>query len=403
MPNTLVINLATTSRASYYQDWQDAFMSAKQYFNPITLKFVNINNDIQYIKKHIIEYELIILLHACSADTFCYIDKLKPILEQRHGKLLVFIGNEYNIPSNPLSYRINAIKSLAPDYIATQLPIETGKWLYKDINSANIIAMPHALNSKVFTPGDRTNQRSTDFGVRTFKYPPFIGDRTRNTVTDLICNKAKELNLTVDLSYNERLKRADWAAFLQNSKYTVATPAGTDYLSPSDDLVLEIAEYIEQRTKTKVISTNQSFLRCCASKMPFGLKSTLRYLLRQCNIVFSDDTTNIDDSIYNEIEVKFFTNKTKSLYSGKCISSRHLDAIGTKTAQILLEGNYNGILQPYEHYIPLQKDLSNLDEAFSLIKDTTFINKLIDRTYEYIISAHTYENRMQTLSKEISL
>ena len=50
-----------------------------------------------------------------------------------------------------------------------------------------------------------------------------------------------------------------------------------------------------------------------------------------------------------------------------CISPRHLEACATETLQFLVEGTYNGILQPWRHYVPIMKDYSNVSEALNIL------------------------------------
>ncbi len=54
---------------------------------------------------------------------------------------------------------------------------------------------------------------------------------------------------------------------------------------------------------------------------------------------------------FEEVYDRFFAGVERGV-SGKSVSSRHFEPIGTKTCQILLEGEYNGVLSPGEHYIP---------------------------------------------------
>jgi spore maturation protein CgeB len=80
--------------------------------------------------------------------------------------------------------------------------------------------------------------------------------------------------------------------------------------------------------------------------------------------------------------------------SGKSISSRHFEAIGTKTCQVLIEGHYNGILKAGEHYIPVRSDLSDIDEAVRALQDQSLCREIADRTYELAMSSHTYDHRV---------
>ncbi len=83
--------------------------------------------------------------------------------------------------------------------------------------------------------------------------------------------------------------------------------------------------------------------------------------------------------------------------SGKAISSRHFEPVGTKTCQILIEGHYNGVLVADEHYIAVRKDLSNIADAVQRFKDDGYRRAMVDRTYEHVMSAHTYRHRVEQL------
>ena len=67
------------------------------------------------------------------------------------------------------------------------------------------------------------------------------------------------------------------------------------------------------------------------------------------------------------------------------ISPRCFEAASLGTAMILFPGNYSGILSPFEHYLPLEKDFSNLSEVLLKMKDHEFMQEMIDRTYEDLI------------------
>ncbi|MBP6447507.1 MAG: hypothetical protein KA341_11930, partial [Saprospiraceae bacterium] len=50
------------------------------------------------------------------------------------------------------------------------------------------------------------------------------------------------------------------------------------------------------------------------------------------------------------------------------VSPRHFEAAASKTCQVLIEGEYNGILKADVHYICIKKDWSNLDIVMSKIQ-----------------------------------
>lgn len=68
-------------------------------------------------------------------------------------------------------------------------------------------------------------------------------------------------------------------------------------------------------------------------------------------------------------------------YAFFAISPRHLEAVITKTAQVLVEGSYSGVLEPERHYIPVRRDLSNLDEALARLQDADAVEAMTERAY----------------------
>ena len=69
-------------------------------------------------------------------------------------------------------------------------------------------------------------------------------------------------------------------------------------------------------------------------------------------------------------------------YAFFAISPRHLEAVITKTAQVLVEGRYSGVLEPERHYITLRSDFSNLDEAPERLQDVEAVEAMTERAYE---------------------
>ncbi|HEU4683065.1 MAG TPA: hypothetical protein VFS39_01005 [Nitrospira sp.] len=63
------------------------------------------------------------------------------------------------------------------------------------------------------------------------------------------------------------------------------------------------------------------------------------------------------------------------------ISPRHFEAVVTKTAQILVEGEYDGILEPGRHYVPLKGDFSNLQDVFDQLEDRPAMERMAEVAY----------------------
>ena len=77
-------------------------------------------------------------------------------------------------------------------------------------------------------------------------------------------------------------------------------------------------------------------------------------------------------------------------YDFTAISPRLFEAAQTKTCQLLVEGAYDGILEPETHYIPLRRDLSDLPAALERIRDPGETEAMAERAWEDLIVSGRY-------------
>jgi hypothetical protein len=69
------------------------------------------------------------------------------------------------------------------------------------------------------------------------------------------------------------------------------------------------------------------------------------------------------------------------------ISPRIFECAVMRTPMILFRGRYSGVVSPDEHYIPLEKDFSNIDEVFDRIDDLPSLEQLQRRAYEHVVGS----------------
>ena len=111
----------------------------------------------------------------------------------------------------------------------------------------------------------------------------------------------------------------------------------------------------------------------------------------------------IPSASFEEVEANCFPGADGEI-AYFAISPRHLEACATRTAQVLIEGSYNGILRPGEHYIELRRDFSNLDDVLDLIESDSERARLTEAAYRDIVASgeYTYE-RLVATSKPVAL
>lgn len=391
---TLLLTLEYPSRASYYDDWRDAFIAAPQF--DVTVRNIFERAVRAEIERTIGDYELVVVLHACTADSLLYAEPLASALQNRKGRLVAFIGNELNLPFAPLGAKIAWLKRIQPDVIATQLLEEAGAWLYAEVGT-RVISLPHALNPEAFQARTSQNDRPIDIGARSFRYLAYLGDDERNRIYDYFAANRFSPPLALDFSTEQRFDRAGWAAFLDHCKATVATEAGSWFLERDDATVLAIRDHLQRNGGRGFVIRADSPLQDLARRLPYQIKALARRLLRRGPI--RHEALTAEEADFADIHARFFAGRARPPVYAKCISSRHFDAIGTQTVQIMFPGRFNGILEADRHYLALQPDFANVGAVMARFRDPAERARIAGAAHAHVMAGHTYAHRMAQLAE----
>jgi hypothetical protein len=328
---------------SYVADWRDALLRSPA----LEVEVCNINNLVHYTGRllRLPKYDLIVIGHSAAGDDMSVLLRSAAAFQRRRGKLVMFIGNEYDILDDKISF----IRSTGVDFVCSQLPLEAARYLYQECASARILEMPHALNPERYYPIPQA-RRDTDVGFIGDIYWPFVGDRERTDLIEWFERNGAARGLAVDIR-RQRVSREEWNVFLNGCKAIIGAESGTYYLNDRGRLLDRARAY---------------------------------------NLVQDRAAT------FEDVFARFFAGQPRGI-SGKSISSRHFEPIGTKTCQILLEGHYNGLLKANVHYIAVKSDLSDIDLAIERFRDEPLRRRMVEETYEYAVAQHTYAHRVAQL------
>jgi len=392
----LVLHAEYTDRLSYYDDWLDALYAAPEFqvvtFNPV------LPHEAETLRRLLKEVDAVVLLHSTNGDTTVYLERYADLLAERKVPLLSFVGNELNLPGSPIADKRRVFERIRPEWIATQLLEEAGRFLFGDLASLGVVAIPHALNTSIFQSRTPQEQRRIDIGSRTARYVAHLGDDDRTRIIGFFERLGRSNRLVVDIS-DVRYDRAGWAAFLDRCKGTVATEAGSWYLERDDATVNEIRRHLLDEARGLVIP-NDSPLRVLGHKLPWSLRAFLRKALRTWPL--RHESALNEQASHENIYNRFFPGRQKPPVYGKCISSRHFDAIGTRTCQIMFRGRFNDILVADEHYLALNEDFSNSEDVLARFMDHGERLRIVDKAHEHVVAGHTYRHRMRKLYDVLS-
>lgn len=338
----------------YVRDWYDAFANSTLF----QVTPCNINRLIQSsrILKDIQTFDLVVVLHSAAGDDMRRLLSLVERLENRACPLAVFFGNEYDLMKGKKRFA----KKAGADFICSQLPDAAAKFLYDDIEHAQILSMPHALNPSVFN-SDFSPERPLDIGFIGARYPRWIGDEERNRLIDAVSRYEGDLRIDIRTG-SGNITRESWSAFLASSKATIGAEAGTYFLDKDGAFI-----------------------------------NTLKELER------SVPAKTIDDASFHEHLDELLSGKVegKDYVSGKAITSRHFEAIGTRTVQIMLSGSYNDILTPDVHFLEVSRDLSNLADVLQRARDSHERQRVTGEAFNLCMEAHTYAHRVEQFARSV--
>jgi hypothetical protein len=85
------------------------------------------------------------------------------------------------------------------------------------------------------------------------------------------------------------------------------------------------------------------------------------------------------------------------------ISPRAFEAIACRTALVLFEGLYSGVLEPGKHFIALKKDFSNVDDVLAKLQDDAYLEAMTERAYADIIGSgrFSYEGLVRLVDETL--
>ena len=109
------------------------------------------------------------------------------------------------------------------------------------------------------------------------------------------------------------------------------------------------------------------------------------------------------DASFEEVEAACFPGEDgKFVFSG--VSPRVFESTMMGCSQVLTEGGYLGLLEPWEHYIPVSQDLHDVAAALDAIEDLDGAKRRARACYEVLVdnSAFRYHALVDTVIKDIS-
>ncbi len=192
--------------------------------------------------------------------------------------------------------------------------------------------------------------RRVDIGYRAWKVAYWLGEHSQRKigVADVIGGAARRRDLVVDCSLRpqDTLLGDDWFRFLLDCRATIGVEGGASVLDRDGSVKKAVEAYVKDHPAASFQETREA---CFPNRDgEFGLA---------------------------------------------CLSPRHLEACLTETCQILIEGRYNGILRPWEHYIPVRKDYADVEKALDAFADHELVSRLVHKARADVVESGKWSYR----------
>lgn len=194
---------------------------------------------------------------------------------------------------------------------------------------------------------DNQSDRPIDVGYRSWSIQPSYGRHglLKREIGRVFKERTPEYGLVPDISddYRDAFLGDSWFDFLLRCKYTIGVEGGTSILD-----------------------------------FDGGLSECSRAYLRAH-----------PEATFEEVEAECFPGIDGN-FDYFLLGPRHLEAVLTKTCQVLIEGDYGGTMEAGKHYIPLKKDFGNLDEVLELMRSDQVRGEMVERAYRDVIDSRKW-------------
>ena len=241
--------------------------------------------------------------------------------------------------------RIDAYRYMGADVLFVLAPDDVRDTMYPpertQARTVTLLAgyVPERLLGRSSPP---LAQRPIDIGYRAFAPTAWRGElgQEKQWIVDRFRDHPSAAGLKLDVSsrVGERFRGDAWLEFLERCKAVLGTESGSSLLDPTGETAAAIDEHVARHP----------------------------------------------DTPFEELRERFFPGRDWQVPLA-AVSPRIFEAAALRTALVLYEGHYSGVVEPWRHYLPLRKDHSNQDEIVEILRtDLGRCQEMVDRTYEEV-------------------
>jgi hypothetical protein len=324
-------------------------------YSPYPVTYVNLARQPLPLLRELHQFDLVILHYLFMANHWSGPEWMRQLMRRVSSVLRInavkvaLVQDEFYYPDIYCTiineFGINCVFGVAPE----------SEWpkIYRSVDFTKVhffsaltgyVDDDVARKPKIVAPLPKT----IDIGYRTSGKPYFWFGRhgyLKQQIADAVLKLGPEFDLSIDISTSgeDTIQGDDWYDFLVRCKYTIGVESGTSIVDHDGSVHKRTTEFVRAHP----------------------------------------------DATFAQVEAACFPGRDGEI-NLFALGPRHLEACMTKTCQILTEGRYNDVLRPWDHYIPVKKDLSNLGEVLEIVKKDTLRKDICERAFHDIVASGRY-------------
>lgn len=296
------------------------------------------------------EFDAVAIHYTVSLVSARYLPAPLPErLTRFKGLKVLFIQDEYRAVDEVTA----AMRNLGIDVLFTCVPEPAAHAIYdcRLPGVTRVFTLPgYVPDELVGRQVARAAERPIDVGYRGRAVPVWLGrlGREKTEIGRAFVEHTAGRGLRCDISSREddRIYGEDWNDFLASCRTTLGTESGASIVDFDGTLEALGKDYMASRPHAT--------------------------------------PDEIERDLTGPYEGNFVINTA---------SPRLFEAAAMRTALILFRGTYGGVVEPRRHYIPLEKDFSNLEDVVRCVRDTAYLDELADRAYDDLVASGRYSLR----------
>ena len=306
------------------------------------------------------EFDVVVIHYSLAIIHPMYLPiDLREKMRRYDGLIVQYIQDDYR----QVDQYTEMMRYLGVDVLFTPYPQEKIPQIYNEerlpsIQKFNVLTGYVPERYKMMEKKVPIEMRPIDVGYRGRELPYWLGKlgQEKKWIAQRFSEEVSEYGIICDIAWKEedRIYGPGWDQFISSCKAMLGTESGAS--------ITDFDGSVEEKTK--------EYLR---SHPEAGFWEVYENLLKPYEGNLIENT----------------------------ISPRIFECVAHRTALILFPGHYSGIIKPWEHYIPLEKDFSNIEEVIEKIHDINFLDQLTERVYRELIDSDAYSYK--TMIREFDL